>query len=106
MKIKEALTTFFSSLSLSTLILNFEKAIDIAWKIVGVLSGIIAIICFITSSINKIKIKIEKAKLDGVITKDEKKDILNDVIEDTEKVIDFGKSVYEDIKNIKDDKGE
>ena len=89
----DILTSIFGTLSASTILVDFQSTIDTAWKIIGIISGVIAIICFTKESIHRIKVKILKAKNDGVITKEEAKDIISESINDAKTIIDMTKQL-------------
>ena len=94
----DILTSIFGTLSASTILIDFQSTIDTAWKIIGIISGVIAIICFIKESIYRIKAKILKAKKDGIITKEETKDIINESINDAKTIIDMTKQLINNDK--------
>lgn len=98
-RINEVTTTICGTISASTLTVNFVEAVDLVWKIVGIASGIIAIITFVLSRIKRIKAKIDKAKEDGKVTKEEAVDIASEVYEDSKTVAEMIRQLDNEIKN-------
>lgn len=86
MKLNETFETFLATVSSSIYVINLIQAVDLVFKIIGIISGVIAIVCFIKTSITKTIIKFKEAKKDGVITKEEAKDIVKEVFSDTNKI--------------------
>lgn len=87
----EMTTVLTGTVSASSLLGYFSGAIDIMWKIVAIIAGIISISCFVANKYSQIKKKIKEAKEDGVITKEEVKDIAKTVIEDVKELSDLVK---------------
>lgn len=98
-RLNEVTTTICGAFSASTLTINFVETVDLVWKIVGIASGIIAIVTFVLSRIKKIKAKIDKAKEDGKITKEEAVDITSEVYEDSKTVAEMIRQLDNEIKN-------
>lgn len=95
----DVLATVFGSVSFSSLFAGLQDVVDIVWKIGGIISAVIAFICFVKPFIKKWIEKYNKAKADGIITKEEATDLVNTVKDDTSVIINEGMDLYSNCKN-------
>lgn len=98
-KTNEVLTTVFGTISASTLALNVVETIDILWKIVAIISGIIAIATFVIGKFKKFFTKIKEAKADGKITNEEVQEIFEESKQDIKETVDYVKDKVDNIKD-------
>jgi hypothetical protein len=98
----DILSVVFGSFSFSSIFVSFQNVIDITWKIVGIISGVIAFICFIKSIINKWVSKYKEITKDGKVTKEECEEFSNMVKDDTSTIVNQGMDIYTNYKNKKD----
>ena len=98
----DILSAVFGSVSFSSIFMNFQNIVDITWKIVGIISGAIAFICFIKPIIKKWIAKYKEITKDGKITKEEIEEISSMVKDDTSVIVNQGMDIYTNYKNKKD----
>ncbi len=100
MKNNDLCAYFLASVSSSIYIANLIQAVDLAFKIMGLISGTIALYCFTKSAIIKLIAKIKEAKKDGVITKDEAKDIAKEFLDDAKEIAEMTHNLIENAEDI------
>ena len=99
---KYEMTTILSGgVAGSTIIGDLTQGIDLVWKIIGIIGGIIAICSFIKGAYVRLKKKIDKVTEDGKVTKEELTDIVNEVKADAEELKTKVDKVKDDVENLK-----